>query len=919
MVLSTSAIFASNIEDLEKDETIEETSFVDESIPTIQTFTINPVTYTEYTTRWHVNPKSNASNYKNYYNFMLISYNGYPAYCIDPMSKLKKTYAIYNDTGYENSSYMTKEQKDTISKIVKYGYGYPGHDTLLYYQAAQKMIWETLGYNIIYYSDTAYKVVFNISSYENEIRRLISLDDTIPSFSGQTIQLDINKPITIVDSNNSLKDFNISDVDGINITRNDNSLTIEATKKTEGTIYFNTGKKNNTYNSSSLSILVSNESQNLLVYPDGSFPFKKASLNFNVNTYGDLLLVKQDGWTKERLPGVTFSISSKNDMSDATTYTTDANGEISLKYIPTGTYYYQEISTSPNHILDSKIKTIEIHDGEVSSVFIDNEPIKSSLTLQKTIEGDTIDAVLNGKDFIFTFKRLNKKQQDIIVTTDDNGIATTSLPYGEYEISEQHVASFEIKKPWTITINEKSTIVNVHNAKSRRDVVVYKLDSASGKAIVNSKANFEVIHDNQKIVNPSTNTTTFQTDENGSFIIPQLLSGTYYLNEIEAPSGYYQSNNLMEFIVEDGSDIMTVGFLNDPKLGKITVNKVGEIITGFKEENTEFGNLHSYVFSTTVLKDVIFELRAKEDIITNDSTKHYSQGEVVYSGATDNNGVFVVDNLPIGVYELEEISTLEQYNLDKTIHTIEISTNDLKPTVSITNHLKRKSVTIKKNFEHSLFISKEQAIKNTVFGLYTKSIIDEHNIEKDQLLDIIKLDSDGNISFELLVEHDYYIKEIQTHDSYILADNMDIIYHNGLIKSKLHDINNVLYRNDFKVQKNSLKYDRALKDATFGLYTYDNPSVPIEEKASNENGNIVFENLEVGTYFIKELKAPKGYALDSSPHKITVTKDDNLNKVTITNDFVVDTGVDENSKMPVYLGSGALLAAIMFTIYKKRK
>ena len=919
MVLSTSAIFASNIEDLEKDPTIEETSFVDESAPTIQTFTINPVTYTEYTTRWHVNPKSNASNYKKYYNFMLISYNGYPAYCIEPMSTLKKTYAIYNDTGYENSSYMTKEQKDTISKIVKYGYGYPGHDTLLYYQAAQKMIWETLGYNIIYYSDTAYKVVFNISSHENEIRRLISLDNTIPSFSGQTIQLDLNKPITIVDTNNSLKDFNISHADGINITRNDNSLTIEATKKTEGTIHFISGKETYTYDNSSLSILVSHESQNLLVYPDGSFPFKKASLNFNVNTYGGLLLVKQDGWTKERLPNVTFLISSKNDMSDAATHTTDENGEISLRNIPTGTYYYQEISTSPNHILDSEIKIIEIHDGEVASVFIDNDPIKSSLTIQKTMEGNTIEAVLNGEGFTFTFKRLDKKQQDTIVTTDKDGIATTTLPYGEYEINEQHVDSFEIKNPWTITVNEENTIVNVHNAKSRRDVVVYKLDSSSRKAIVNSKASFEVIHDNQKIVNPLTNTTTFQTNDDGSFIIPQLLSGTYYLNEIVAPDGYYQSNNLLEFVVEDGSDIMTIGFLNDPKLGKITVNKIGETITAFKEEDTEFGNLHSYTFSTTLLKDVVFELRAKEDIITNDSTKHYSQGEVVYSGATDDNGAFVVDNLPIGVYELEEIATLEQYSLDKTIHTIEISTNDLKPTVSITNHLKRKSVTIKKNFEHSLFISEEQAMKDTVFGLYTKSRIYEYSLDKDQLLDIIKLDSDGNISFELLVEHDYYIKEIQTHDSYILADNIDIVYHNGLIKSKLHDINNVLHRNNFKVQKNSLKYDRALKDATFGLYTYDNPSVQIEEKTSDENGSIVFENLEIGTYFIKELKAPKGYALDSSPHKIVVTKDDNLNKVTITNDFVVDTGVDENSKMPVYLGSSALLVAVMFIIYKKRK
>ena len=63
-------------------------------------------------------------------------------------------------------------------------------------------------------------------------------------------------------------------------------------------------------------------------------------------------------------------------------------------------------------------------------------------------------------------------------------------------------------------------------------------------------------------------------------------------------------------------------------------------------------------------------------------------------------------------------------------------------------------------------------------------------------------------------------------------------------------------------------------DFTFGIYEDAECTKLIrEEKANKNEGTVTFEDLRYGTYYIKELKAPKGYQLSDRIAKVEI--DDN--------------------------------------------
>lgn len=65
----------------------------------------------------------------------------------------------------------------------------------------------------------------------------------------------------------------------------------------------------------------------------------------------------------------------------------------------------------------------------------------------------------------------------------------------------------------------------------------------------------------------------------------------------------------------------------------------------------------------------------------------------------------------------------------------------------------------------------------------------------------------------------------------------------------------------------------SLKDAEYGIYSDEECENLIMSVKTDENGETVAENLKVGTYYIKEITPPKGYALDSIVYTQTVLAD----------------------------------------------
>ncbi|MBR2055324.1 MAG: Cna B-type domain-containing protein, partial [Clostridia bacterium] len=138
----------------------------------------------------------------------------------------------------------------------------------------------------------------------------------------------------------------------------------------------------------------------------------------------------------------------------------------------------------------------------------------------------------------------------------------------------------------------------------------------------------------------------------------------------------------------------------------------------------------------------------------------------------------------------------------------------------------------------------------------------------------------------------YTVKEENTADSDIIYD--DTVYtvtvtviDNGdgtlTLETGGDDYTRLDFENTVKAYSLTLKKtdkldsDKGLKDAVYGLYAEDDPDcqgTPVYTITTGEDGTGKVENMEKGTYWLKEITAPEGYDVDPTPVKVTVPAED---------------------------------------------
>ena len=167
-------------------------------------------------------------------------------------------------------------------------------------------------------------------------------------------------------------------------------------------------------------------------------------------------------------------------------------------------------------------------------------------------------------------------------------------------------------------------------------------------------------------------------------------------------------------------------------------------------------NNKEFTYEDIFLNDVVFELYAKEDIVTQDNqgTNWFDAGEKVATITTgkgaeftkDCNGIcsYTVDketgnvtmNLPLGKYELKEINTIYGYvlpevnswdlefkwNSQTEKYVYDISGNMDNGILKVKNELPKTYISIIKKDSKS-----EKAVPGTVFGFYSKDNIYDRN------------------------------------------------------------------------------------------------------------------------------------------------------------------------------------------------
>ena len=364
-----------------------------------------------------------------------------------------------------------------------------------------------------------------------------------------------------------------------------------------------------------------------------------------------------------------------------------------------------------------------------------------------------------------------------------------------------------------------------------------------------------------------------QMPESGQYVIH-----IYYNTAVQ--------ENLYSHAVNFWPSDTTINVVNNRIMGKISVDKL-DYHAGEKLANATF--------------DVI----ARNDIRTPQGTVIYKQGEVVGNLTTDENGYGELDNLNLGEYTLKESIVPDGFRDDDSTYDFTITADKtdsklhmgLDVTWEINNY---------PTFINVYKVDKDSGkkLENAEFDLY--------NVTDKKKVGTYKTDKNGNIAvFYLSRQKTYYLQETKAPDSYKLNDTKYYFYVDEKGAFSVSDLNGTVEDGTFNVPfhgtmtitvKNEIdicnlritkKNDnsKVLENAEFSLYSDKECTKEIEKGKTDKNGQLNFDRISVGDFYLKETKAPAGYRLLEDPIKISLK---NVNgKFTF---FVNDKEIKEDDK-----------------------
>ena len=248
------------------------------------------------------------------------------------------------------------------------------------------------------------------------------------------------------------------------------------------------------------------------------------------------------------LGGVMFRIYDENGKV-IEVITTDSKGVATSSKLPLGKYYYQEISTAENCVIDTnKYEFVLTENNQVVKKTVVNKVKEATL---KIIKVDENEVPLQG--VTFNIYDENMKLVDTIVT-DENGVAESKeLEKGNFYQETKAPQGIKVDDtiyPFEIVEDGQNVIKNMINYYVRGSLKIYKVAEDTNKPLAN--AEFTIYDEDRNAV------ATVITNQDGVASVDNLVYGTYYYKETKAPNGYKLNNTEYQLNIEDESEVVCV-------------------------------------------------------------------------------------------------------------------------------------------------------------------------------------------------------------------------------------------------------------------------------------------------------------------------------------------------------------------------
>lgn len=278
--------------------------------------------------------------------------------------------------------------------------------------------------------------------------------------------------------------------------------------------------------------------------------------------------------------------------------------------------------------------------------------------------------------------------------------------------------------------------------------------------------------------------------------------------------------------------------------GNIKIKKYGEAIDGDKIS----------------LEGVLFALF--------DENKNY-----IKETTTDKDGKAIFNNLSKGKYFIKEVSNDGKFVLDDNYYEVTLKVNENNRIIDVflelENKLKRGNLKIKKiDFDTKI------PIKDTEFII----------MKDEKIIYQGRTNVDGIIELNDLVYGIYKIKEVMASNGYLLNEMIYEVKIDDENKDVCFEIENELKKGKLVIRKLDSSNGRVISNVEFVIMR-DNEV--IYEGVTNEYGEIEIDNLPLGIYIVKEVRASDGYILNEE--EIEVSLDSEVKYIEIFN--IPDTEV----------------------------
>ena len=453
--------------------------------------------------------------------------------------------------------------------------------------------------------------------------------------------------------------------------------------------------------------------------------------------------------------------------------------------LPLGILTIQETKAPEGYLLNDEVFVRQItSSGTAESVNTYNEPtipediIRGDIQIIKygesNAESDDSGADIKPPlEFVKFHLQSKTTGETFTIVTDENGIASTvqlgisergNLAFDTYIVTEESpYPEYDEVEPFEVTISEEGQTLYyiLRNDTVDAPIQVQKVDETTGKVIQVAGTKFQVLDADKNPVKMTVShypslveTDTFETDDNGMFVLPEKLEyGTYYLHEVEAPEGYLLGGEDIPFTVDEEyqwGEPLVVEYADAPAMGRIELVKT-DSETGDPLEGAEF------------------TVTAAEDIVTGDGTLRAAAGEVVDTLVTDQDGGFVTKDLYLGKYTVTETKQPAGYVLPEKSFDVELVYKD-QHTVIVTEKLEVENQPTTFIIDKKVAGSEDrlEGVKFVIWNKDKEDPVDPGMTYKE----IYVTDENGKIQLPYLESGNYCVKEVEGVPGYAYDDTV---------------------------------------------------------------------------------------------------------------------------------------------------